>query len=180
MLARTTLPRLAIGLVIGVFAAGMIALPTTDAAPPRAKTRFLLYTPDVFARTETIITRKKEKKYYVVTSSKPLEFSVTGPTDLRLSSRLLYTTEMKGEQHYTLSVTDDGLLGSRQVAAYTFATRKSPISTVAGGAKLVPGVNRSIVLPVPSGRHRYQLHLSGTTAAEAAVRILIPKKDVRP
>jgi hypothetical protein len=50
---------------------------------------------------------------------------------------------------------------------------------VAGKSRLVPATGRVVKLPVSAGSHRYQIHLSGT-AAEAGLRILIPKKNVRP
>jgi hypothetical protein len=168
-----------IGAIVAMFTAVSLSPPTAHAAA-RVKSRYLVYTPDAYTRVETIVTKQKEKKYYVFTPSKPIEFAVTGPTELRLATRLLYAVDMKGEQHYTVTITEHGLLGrTRDVATYTLTTRKSPVSTVAGKSRLVPATGRVVKLPVSAGSHRYQIHLSGT-AAEAGLRILIPKKNVRP
>ena len=168
-----------IGAIVAMFTVMSLSPPAAHAAA-RAKSRYLVYTPDAYTRVETIVTKQKEKKYYVFTPSKPIEFTVTGPTELRLATRLLYTVDMKGEQHYTVTITEHGLLGrTRDVATYTLTTRKSPVSTVAGKSRLVPATGRVVKLPVSAGSHRYQIHLSGT-AAEAGLRILIPKKDIRP
>ena len=105
---------------------------------------------------------------------------MTGPTELHLATRLQYAVDMKGEQHYTVTITEHGVLGrTRDVATYTLTTRKSPVSTVVGKSTLVPAEGRIVALPVSAGSHRYQIHLSGT-AADAGVRILIPKKDIHP
>jgi hypothetical protein len=168
-----------IGSIVALLTAVSLLPPTAHAAA-RAKSRYLVYAPDAYTRVETIVTKQKEKKYYVFTPSKPIEFAVTGPTELRLATRLLYAVDMKGEQHYTVTITEHGLLGrTRDVATYTLTTRKSPVSTVAGKSRLVPATGRVVKLPVSAGSHRYQIHLSGT-AAEAGLRILIPKNDVRP
>lgn len=168
-----------IGAIVAMFTVTSLSPPAAHAAA-RAKSRHLVYAPDAYTRVETVVTKQKEKKYYVFTPSKPIEFTVTGPTKLRLATRLLYAVDMKGEQHYTVTITEHGLLGrTNDVATYTLTTRKSPVSTLAGNSKLVPAEGRVVKLPVSAGSHRYQIHLSGT-AAEAGLRILIPKKDVRP
>lgn len=165
--------------IVAMFTVMSLAPPAAHTAA-RAKSRYLVYAPDAYTRVETVVTKQKGKKYYVFTPSKPIEFAVTGPTELRLATRLLYAVDMKGEQHYTVTITEHGLLGrTRDVATYTLTTRKSPVSTLTGNSTLVPAEGRVVKLPVSMGSHRYQIHLSGT-AAEAGLRILIPKKDVRP
>lgn len=172
-------PSWTIGSIVALLAVVSLPPPAAHAAA-RARSLYLVYTPDAFSRVETVVTKQKEKKYYIFTPSKPIEFAVTGPTELHLATRLLYAVDMKGEQHYTVTITEHGLLGrTRDVATYTLTTRKSPVSTVAANSKLVPAEGRVVTLPVPAGSHRYQIHLSGP-AAEAGVRILIPKKDVHP
>ncbi len=173
-------PSWTIAVIVCLLAAASLSSSAHAAARAKsAKSRYFVYTPDAYTRVETVVTRQKEKKYYVFTPSKPIEFSVTGPTELRLATRLLYAVDMKGEQHYTVTITEHGLLGrTRDVATFTLTTRKSPVSTVVGNSTLVPAEGRIVTLPVSAGSHRYQIHLSG--AAEAGVRILIPKKDVHP
>lgn len=162
----------------GVLVACLAAVPL-DAAAPRAKQQWVLYTPDAFARTETIVTKGKERKFYVATPSRPLEFSVAGPADVRIVTRLLFTANMKGTQRYTLNILEDGLLGrERQVASYTFTAKKSRVSTLAGGSKVVPARGRTVTLHLPSGRHRLRLALTDAQNAEVAVRLLLPKKNL--
>lgn len=165
------------------FLAGMIALclaaAPLHAAAPRSKQSWVLYTPDAFARTETIVTKGKERKFYVATPSRPIEFSVAGPADVRIVTRLLFTANMKGTQRYTLNILEDGLLGrERQVSTYTFTAKKSRVSTLAGGSKVVPARGRTVTIHLPDGRHRLRLAFTDTQAAEVAVRLLIPKKQV--
>lgn len=164
--------------LIAISSAALVLAGTAHAAP-RAKSRLLALTPDSYVRVVTVATKQKERKYYVMATDKPIEFSVTGPTALDISTRLLFLPETKGEQRYTVSVTQDTRLGhSQEVAAAIFTTRKSPVSTLTGGT-LVPGEGRRLKVIVPSGRHRYRIHLSGTAAREAGVRILIPRNAIR-
>ncbi len=169
---------------VGAFAAAcsMTLLLTGPAsAAPRGKPSVVSFTPDSYVRVETVVTKSKERKYYVITADKPIEFALSGPTTVNISTRLLFTVDMKGEQRYTVSVTQDTLLGhSQEVAAMTFTTRKSPVSTLGTGSRLVPGEGKRLKLTVPSGRHQYRIHLSGTAAQEAAVRIMVPRKAIRP
>ncbi|MFZ5876627.1 MAG: hypothetical protein ACOYXU_09475 [Nitrospirota bacterium] len=170
--------------IFGAFAAvGVAALMVSGAtgASPRAKPRVVSFTPDGYVRVETVVTKSKERKYYVMTADKPLEFSLSGPTTVNISTRLLFSVDMKGDQRYTVSVTQDTLTGhAQEVAAMTFTTRKSPVSTLANGGQLVPGEGKRLKLTVPSGRHHYRIHLSGTPAREVAVRILVPRNAIRP
>lgn len=172
-----------IRIVRSLIAASTAALVLTGTvhAAPRVKPRLLAFTPDSYVRMETVANKKKERKYYVMATDKPIEFSVKGPTTIELSTRLLFSVETTGDQRYTVSVTQNTMLGhSQEVAAMTFTTRKSAVSTLAGGGTLVPGEGRRLKLTVPFGRHQYKIHLSGTAAREAAVRILVPRKDIRP
>jgi hypothetical protein len=117
-----------------VATAGVAALliAGTAGAAPRVKPRVVAFTPDGYVRVETVVTKTKERKYYVMTADKPIEFSLNGPTTVDISTRLLFTMDMKGEQRYTVSVTQDTLTGhAQEVAAMTFTTRKSPVSTLA-------------------------------------------------
>jgi hypothetical protein len=169
--------------VRSLIAAGTIAavLTGTVHAAPRVKSRLVSFTPDSYVRTETVATKAKERKYYVMTADKPIEFALSGPTTVDISTRLLFTVDMKGEQRYTVSVTQDTLLGhAQEVAAMTFTSRKSPVSTLGTGSRLVPGEGKRLKLTVPFGRHQYRIHLSGTAAQEAAVRIMVPRKAIRP
>lgn len=169
-----------VGAVATVCAAGLLFTGTVHAAP-RVKPRVVSFTPDGYVRVETVVTKSKERKYYVMTADKPIEFALSGPTTVNISTRLLFTVDMKGEQRYTVSVTQDTMLGhSQEVAAMTFTTRKSPVSTLGTGSRLVPGEGKRLKLTVPSGHHQYRIHLSGAAAQEAAVRIMVPRKAIRP
>jgi hypothetical protein len=166
-----------------VATAGVAALliAGTAGAAPRVKPRVVAFTPDGYVRVETVVTKTKERKYYVMTADKPIEFSLNGPTTVDISTRLLFTMDMKGEQRYTVSVTQDTLTGhAQEVAAMTFTTRKSPVSTLASAGPLVPAEGKRLKLTVPSGRHHYRIHLSGTAAREAGVRIMVPRSAIRP
>lgn len=161
--------------------AALLILTGTVHAAARVKPRLLSFTPDKYVRMETVTTKNKDRKYYVMARDKPIEFSVTGPTTIELSTRLLFSVDMNGDQRYSVGVSQDTLRGhSQEVAAMTFTTRKSSVSSLAGGGTLVPGQGRRLKFNVPFGRHTYRIHLSGTAAHEAAVRILIPRKAIRP
>ncbi|MFZ5863854.1 MAG: hypothetical protein ACOYXR_13555 [Nitrospirota bacterium] len=158
-----------------------LLLTSPAGAAPRVKPRVVSFTPDSYVRVETVVTKSKERKYYVMSPDKPIEFSLSGPTTVNISTRLLFSVDMKGEQRYTISVTQDTLLGhAQEVAAMTFTASKSPVSILGTGSRLVPGEGKRLKLTVPSGRHAYRIHLSGTSAQEAAVRIMVPRKAIRP
>ena len=153
----------------------------TKSANPRAKQRKVLYAPTGYDRVGVIVNKGKEYKYYIFSRETPLKLELEGTTTLEVKVRLLYDVTMKGTQNFTVAIEQEGILGTRsQVASYSFTAEKSRISSLQGENGVVPSKAHGFKLVVPDGKHQYVITLRSTTAKSAAIRILIPKRDIKP
>ncbi len=94
----------------------------------------------------------KAETYNVITKSNPLKFEVTGPTWIRVYTRLLWKPEFKGIQSYKMILVTDG---SRE----KFITRETEISKTARVGNQKVSKWRSFYIFVPDGKHSYELYL---------------------
>lgn len=145
----------------------------------RTKHRKVLYEPASYDKIILLITKGKEWKYYRFTPQTPLKLEAEGTTVLEFRIRLLYDSTMKGGQNFTLMLEEDGMLTKSLAASFSFNARKSRITTVKGEPQIVPSTGDEFKFTVPNGKHTYLLSLRGTDAKAAALRILIPEKDLR-
>lgn len=163
---------------------GTALAPAAHAAAVKGKARkprMVLYAPTTYDRVAVLLHKGKEQKYYLFSRENPAKLELQGPTTLAVNVRLLYDVAMKGAQNFTIAVEENGMLGKRsEVASYSFTAQKSPVSTFKGEAEVVPSKAQKFKLEVPSGIHRYTISLRNTAASAAAIRILIPKKDINP
>jgi hypothetical protein len=145
----------------------------------RTKHKKVLYEPASYDKMILLITKGKEWKYYRFTPEKPLKLEAEGTTVLEFRIRLLYDATMKGGQNFTLTLEEEGLLTKSVAASFSFNAQKSRITSVKGEPQLVPSTGDEFKFTVPNGKHTYLVSLRGTDAKAAALRVLIPEKDVR-
>ncbi|MEO0132454.1 MAG: hypothetical protein ABIK73_05960 [candidate division WOR-3 bacterium] len=134
-------------------------------------------------RTTISVIKRVEQEYYLLTKDKPLEFSVEGPTYLRIYSRLLWQPTMAKQENYKIIVSEEQ--ESEKILSFT-----SELSNTARGANKTQYAKwRSFYLEVPKGKHNYKLTLLEAKSETVAVRIsserpteyrkIIPEKPYR-
>ncbi len=55
-------------------------------------------------RTVISVVKRVDQDYYLLTKERPVEFSVSGPTIIRVYSRLLWHDDFVGKQPYKLII----------------------------------------------------------------------------
>ena len=126
---------------------------------------------------DKIVTAKINENliaYYVASRERGVQFRVVGPTRVEVNARLNYDQTMKGEQKYSLLVTEAG----KQVAQKLLQTSKSVGLAYEDWKEVVPGKPNSVSITVPEGEHTYQITLGESIAQSVSLKFSIPKKDL--
>jgi hypothetical protein len=114
--------------------------------------------------------------YYRFDDASPLQFEVTGPTTLEVWTRLDFAHTMNGTSNYEVDVLRDG----ESWRNFHFDTKKLSGASYVTSPELLPGSRRTIRIPVPAGRHRYEIKCAGPHSCGVTARIRIPEKDLNP
>lgn len=121
-------------------------------------------------------TSGQHATYYHLTSTKPVRFTVNGPTDLNVSARLDHDHTMSGTQSYALEVTCDGVVWR----SFHFDSRKLSTVVWAYTPEVLPGNENKLHIAVPRGRHTYEIRCLRPETCGVAVQIRIPRAGLTP
>ncbi len=127
----------------------------------------------ITARTIISVVKRVEQEYYWLTKDKPIDVTITGPTYVKVYTRLLWHDNMTGKQNYRL------LLGSgeeqigQDEKLLSFETEKS--NTALGENKRRYSKWRSFYLEVPQGINQYQIALVSAPSETVALRFSFEK-----
>ena len=112
------------------------------------------FTPESYDGVRELqFTSGQHSTYYHLTSTKPVRFTVNGPTDLEVHARLDHDHTMSGSQSYALEVTCDGVVWR----TFHFDSRKLSTVVYAYTPEVLPGNDNEFRIPVPRGRHIYEI-----------------------
>ncbi len=92
----------------------------------------------------------KEESYVVLTKDQPLEIKASGPTWIRVYTRIPWYGEKKGAKVYKLILQEDGIKEK-------FVTQETEYSSIARLEKIRLSKWRSFYINVPAGLHTYRL-----------------------
>ncbi len=112
---------------------------------------------------------KKISTYYPLKKDQTISFFVTGPVQLKIMSRLDFTQAMAGKQRYSLILQQDN--GKQE--NFSFSTEKSKKYFYLTKKDILPSVAKAKVIPVPKGKHKYILKITGTQSSGSSIRILV-------
>lgn len=112
----------------------------------------------------------KQSTYYRLEKESETFISVTGPARLICFVRLVYPSNLKEAQSYTVVVSESG----RILKTVTSETRPSEWQWV-GAHGEAAGLSRKFSVRVAEGNHRLRLELKQTSARAAAVRFKLTK-----
>lgn len=141
----------------------------------RAKTKEVPFAPERYgAVSELQFASGSTSTYYLFSAESPLGFSVTGPTTLKVYTRLDFDHRMNGAQAYALELLRDGV----SVNTYHYQTDKLSSAHYLKRPLILPGERKVLRIPVPRGRHHYELRCVRPEACGIAAQILIPEADV--
>ncbi len=133
------------------------------------------FQPQVFSQVSTIqFASGSQSTYYRFEGGRPLEFTLTGPTSLKVYTRLDFDETMNGNQDYGLEVLCDG----EPYRTYQFHSDKLESAVYLERPDLLPGERKTLTLDVPRGRHTFTLRCLRPARCGVAARIRIPRKDL--
>ncbi len=119
-------------------------------------------------RTTISIVKRVEQEYYLLTKNTPVELTVSGPTVLRIYSRLLWHQDMVSPQPYKIIARQN-----EQDKVLSFETEES--KSAIGANKETYGKWRSFYLDIPTGVNNYALTLLEAKSETVAVRFNFEK-----
>lgn len=112
------------------------------------------------------IEEERTTRYYELTKEGRVVVRVSGPTRMRVTTRLNYDESMFGEQSFTLIAADNGSENAFPLKCY-----RSDILHYQNKSDIVPSNARTIYLTVESGTHTLVFTMEGTLAKSAALRL---------
>jgi hypothetical protein len=133
------------------------------------------FTPDRFAAVYHLqFASGSQSRYYHFDPVQPLAFTVTGPTTVKVYTRLDFDHTMNGRQHYSLDVAVDG----QPLKTYHYDTGKLSTAIYVERTDILPGTRKTMRLSVPAGTHTYTIRCLRPDSCGVAAAIRIPKSDL--
>lgn len=117
----------------------------------------------------------KQSTYYRFESGTPLVFSVSGPTNLQLYTRLDFDMGMLGSQKYTLEIWRDGEL----YRTFHYDVTRLSNAFYPAQLDLLPGTRKKLRITVPSGVHHFEVRCVRPDNCGISAQIRIPRKDLQ-
>lgn len=139
------------------------------------KTEWISYTPMKPVEPVELVSQEDNVKYYRFSKEKPLKVELTGPTELRVFTRIENHFNMKGRIHYRLQVKDN----NQVVYTYQLSSTHSETTSYKDNTTLIPGKACEFVLEVPKGKHIYEIIPLDEDKNTVLGRTMIPSKAVK-
>ncbi len=121
-------------------------------------------TPAEYASKMSIQSGSKMHTYFRFDDAQPLTFSVTGPTRVKILTRVRMLNDV-GETEYAVSVARDGVRASTE--EFTVSPSTSAFYVSLNGYRT--GALRRIYIDVPTGTHGYVLRAGGNDVVDARI-----------
>ena len=130
--------------------------------------RYYAYVPQKHSGGMVLVSHETEYGYYKSIENHPVQCEIIGPGRIKVLTRYLYTQEMMGNQHYSVSVSID----AGKPTIYEFETQPSTVAFFRTDSDIVPSKAGKIEIEIPPDSHN--VIISPTNSNPIAVRILIP------
>ena len=105
----------------------------------------------------------------------PLTFSVTGPTNLQLYTRLDFEPGMLGSKKYMLEVWRNGEVWR----TFHYDATRLANAFYPGHLDILPGSRKKLRISVPEGLHHFEVRCVRPDNCCLTAQIRIPRKDLR-
>ena len=134
------------------------------------------FAPEGYAELTTLqFESGKQSTYYRFEAGNPLTFSVTGPTNLQLYTRLDFAQGMLGSQKYMLEVWRDGEVWR----TFHYDATRLANAFYPSHLDILPGTRKKLRISVPEGRHNFEVRCVRPDSCGITAQIRIPRKDLR-
>ncbi len=159
--------------IVPVDGAASIAVRVLKGTGKKAAIKWTPFQPDAGAKAVRLHEKDQESTVYRFSTSQPVGVSLRGPLKMRVVTRLDFGLTNGVTQSYVIKATLDG----KPWKSFAQKSTASHTATYPELTQITPGKGQTFVLDVPSGSHKIQLELTGTTAGGASVRIQIPQRE---
>ena len=132
---------------------------------PKIKTSIA---PLSFADEDYLVIEDDEYEYYFTTPTSPAQFNLIGPITVTIYSRLSHFPELRGMQHYTITVNDNDEISN-------FHLESSPSSTGSyrNHSNIIPGKANKTTIKLSEGEHH--LNIWGENVA---LKLYVPQNKL--
>lgn len=137
------------------------------------KDTFITYHPEKYERSVELISQERLWLYFYARKGKPISFTLIGPTELVVLSRIVYDKRIRGKQKYRVLVQ----IG-KEKKMYRFTTNKSQVSRIKGVNYWIPSVGKKIYVSVPEGKQKVRVQCLDTLSKGCLFRFAILKKSI--
>lgn len=124
--------------------------------------------------TRIVAVKEARNSYQVLASGDELSLDVSGPTVVKVISRLDWNDTMAGQQKYQLKVFEDGALKN----TWVLRGRHSNLATYQDKDDSTPARAEALYIEVPAGRHEYQVRFQDS-GRQVNLRFLMPRAALR-
>lgn len=124
-------------------------------------------------RTRDVVVAEKRSSYQVLSSGEELALEATGPTVLKVISRLDWNNTMAGRQKYQLKVYEDGALKNTWVLHGSHSNQ----AIYVGKDDSTPARGELLYIEVPAGKHLYKVKFQDS-GREVNLRFLMPRESL--
>jgi hypothetical protein len=139
------------------------------------KINWIAFTPLDPNEPVKLITDEDEVNYFRFSENLPMKLRITGPTKLRILTRVENHYIMKGRIDYRLQVKED----KKVKHTYQLSSVRSETTTYKSDESKIPGKAKEIIIDVPKGTHNYEIIPLDKDKNTLLGRILFPKKDIK-
>ena len=134
------------------------------------------FTPKGYAELATLqFESGTQSTYYRFEAGTPLTFSVTGPTNLQLYTRLDFEPGMLGSKKYMLEVWRNGEVWR----TFHYDATRLANAFYPGHLDILPGSRKKLRISVPEGLNHFEVRCVRPDNCCITAQIRIPKKDLR-
>jgi hypothetical protein len=139
-----------------------------------AKTEWISFSPNTPCEPVELVSKETNVKYYRFSQQKPLRVEVTGPTEIRVLTRIENHFNMKGRIHYRIQVKENDMI----LNTFQLSSTHSEEAVYRDNSSLIPGKPCEFVIEAPKGKHVYEIYPLDEDKNTVLGRMLIPKKAV--
>ncbi len=133
------------------------------------------FKPDKRAKPVKALVMGKRLNYYPLEKGDNIYITLTGPTKLRVLSRIEFGSDLGGEKSYYLRYErEDGKKGK-----FRRVTTASTTAMLAGDPSTHLGTSRSIYIKIPAGKHTYRFYVGSKSTYRLYLRFYERKASLQ-
>jgi hypothetical protein len=134
---------------------------------------FHYVTPSTFDQKLSVLVSGKARDYYLLEPGKQIELKVTGPSRLRVLSRLVMESPKDSTEYTFLALKKD----SKKTVSFTHKSYSSEKATLGGQLAGAVGESRTKVVDIPKGDQTYSFYLPKNATKKVLLRFAVETND---